>query len=365
MSLWTKLQSQLINLRAFRPFFPIGRTLADMFVLPAQMAGRSGQANGFPHVINLNVTTRCNMQCPYCFNRENRVPYAEELTAADYQHLAAQWAPHRPGIFLSGGEPFTRPDLPEIVAAFKQHRLPVGLVTNGTLLTEPQAQRLGELGLDALLVSFHGRGETHDRAVGRPGSYEKSLAALRLWGTIQQQPGPMVNYVITPQSVADLPSFVEETADIRPLTLRLSHLNFLTAKEIAAQRAFWAARFPDVPIDILAYQYEPEAGVFAPLIEFLHSEKGRRVFTKPVLGDDEIRRWYSPDAQLGRRCVFIWRSTFINAQGDVYPCQFLYVRMGNLKETDLSAIWNSDLYRQFRATLRHGLMPGCARCCKI
>jgi len=365
VSLWPKLQSQLINLRAFRPFFPAGRTLADLFVLPAQMAGTSGRANEFPHVINLNVTTRCNLNCPYCFNRENRVPRSEELELTDFQRLAAAWAPHRPGIFLSGGEPFARPDLVEIVAAFKRHRLPIGLVTNGTLLTEPQARRLGELGLDALLVSFHGRREAHDRSVGQLGSYEKSLNALRLWAVVQPKPGPMVNYVVTPQSVADLPGFVEETADIRPLTLRLSHLNFLTAKEIAAQRDFWNARFPGVPIDILAYQYEPEAGVFAPLIEFLHSDKGHRVFTKPVLGDDEIRRWYSPDAQLGRRCVFIWRSTFVNAQGDVYPCQFLYVRMGNLQEPEMAAIWNSALYRKFRATLRHGLMPGCARCCKI
>jgi len=84
-----------------------------------------------------------------------------------------------------------------------------------------------------------------------------------------------------------------------------------------------------------------------------------------VLDEREIRQWYSARATLGRRCVFIWRSTFLNAQGDVYPCQFLYVRMGNVRQNQMVKIWNNDLYRRFRDTLRKGLMPGCARCCKI
>ena len=365
MSIWTKLESQLTNLRNFRPFFPLARTIGDLLILPAQMARRGGRANAFPFVVNLNVTTRCNLQCPYCFNHENRVPLADELTIEQYQRLAADWAPYHPGIFISGGEPFTRPDLVAIVESFKGYGLLVGLVTNGTLVTDAAVERLAGLGLDAFLVSFHGARETHDRAVGLPGAYDRSLAALRLWAAQKARSTAMVNYVLSPASVNDLPRFVADTADIQPLSVRLSHLNFLTAAELAAQERFWAARFPESPIRILSHQWEPEAGAFAPLIEFLHTPSGHRVLTKPVLNDAEIRRWYSENARLDRRCIFIWRSTFLNAQGDVYPCQFLYVRIGNVKTEPLAAIWNNELYRQFRATLKDGLMPGCARCCKI
>ncbi len=365
MSLWTKLQSQLVNLRTFRPFFPVARTIGDMLILPAQMARRGGQANEFPFVININVTTRCNLKCPYCFNADNIVPQSSELSLDRFRTLAEGWARYRPGIFISGGEPFAREDLVDVVAAFKEHGLPVGIVTNGTLITREKAERLADIGLDALMLSIHGGREVHDRAVRVPGSYDKTMAALRLWGKLSPKPGPMVNYVITPESVPDLPGFVAEARDINPLTLRLSHLNFLTEAEIAAQAKYWNNRFPNVPIDVLSYQYEPDGGAFAPLIEFMASDEGRQVFTKPVLDKDEVRRWYSPSAKLGRRCVFIWRSTFINSQGDVYPCQFLYVRMGNVNEEPLGDIWNNSLYRQFREALRGGLMPGCARCCKL
>ena len=365
MSLWTKLESQLINLRTFRPFFPLLRTIGDMLVLPAQMARSSGRANAFPFVININVTTRCNLRCPYCFNADNNIARSDELTLEEYRDLAHQWAPYRPGIFISGGEPFAREDLVEIVAAFKQHGLPIGLVSNGTLMTEDKARRLAEMGLDAVLISIHGARETHDRTVGKVGAYDLSLAALRRWAELQPKRGPMVNYVLSEASVADLPRFVQDISDLRHVAVRLSHLNFLTPKEIAAQKEFWREHFGEVPIDILTHQYEPAEGAFAPLIEFLGSGQAHGVLTKPVLDAGEIRQWYSPNVALGRRCVFIWRSTFVNAQGDVYPCQFLYVRMGNLRQSRMEDIWNNDLYRQFRGALRGGLMPGCARCCKV
>ncbi|MDP8225729.1 MAG: radical SAM protein [Candidatus Lernaella stagnicola] len=365
MSLWTKLHSQLINVRAFRPFFPVARTMGDMLVLPAQMMRKGGRSNEFPFVININVTTRCNLRCPYCFNAENVVARSKEISLAQFQAMADDWARYRPGIFISGGEPFSRQDLVEVIAAFKAHGLPVGLVTNGTLVDEDKARRLAALGLDAFMVSVHGQREVHDKAVGIPGSFDKTMEAIRLWSRISPKPGPMVNYVITAESVADLSGFIAETSDIRRMTLRLSHLNFLTPTEVEAQKNYWNERFPDVPIDILSHQFEPDGAAFAPLLEFFETEEGRRVLTKPVLDDAEIRRWYSPDASLGRRCVFIWRSTFINAQGDVYPCQFLYVRMGNVLEEPLAEVWNNGLYRRFRDTLREGLMPGCARCCKL
>jgi len=366
MSLWTKLESQLVNLREFRPFFPALRTLGDVLVLPAQMARKGGKSNKFPHVININITTRCNLRCPYCFNADNKVARSDELTFDEYQKLVDRWAPYRPGIFLSGGEPFARGDLLELVDLFKRRGMPVGIVTNGTLLDEEKAKRLGKLKLDAMLVSFHGQREVHDKAVGLPGAYDKSLETLRLWAKYAPSgPGPMVNYILTPESIEDLPGFVDEVADINPLSLRLSHLNFLTADEMQNQMDFWRERFGDVPIEILSHQWEPREGAFAPLIEFLQSDKAKGIFTKPVLDDGEINSWYSRNVELGRRCVFIWRSTFLNAQGDVYPCQFLYVRMGNLREQTMAQIWNNDLYRKFREVLNEGLMPGCARCCKI
>ena len=188
MSLRTKLESQLINLRSFRSFFPLLRTVGDMLMLPAQMARKGGRSNTFPFVININITTRCNLHCPYCFNAENKVARADELTLDEYRRLAAQWAPYRPGVFLSGGEPFAREDVIEIVEAFKRFGLPVGLVSNGTLMTADQARRLADLGLNALLISIHGGRETHDRTVGMTGAYDRSLAALRTWTEMKKRP---------------------------------------------------------------------------------------------------------------------------------------------------------------------------------
>ena len=364
MSLWTNLLSQLVNLKAFRPFFPLARTIGDFFVLPVHLLGSGGRANAFPFVINFHVTTQCNLKCYYCFNAANCVPGADELPLEFYRGLAERWARHRPGIFISGGEPLARPDLPDIIEAFKRQNLPVAMVTNGTLLDEAQVRHLAHLGLDIMLVSFHGVGPTHDEAVGQAGAYRKSMQALRWWHKYRGGRSPMINYIISPASVKDLPRFMDEVADLRLTYLRMSHFNFLTPEEINCQKEFWRGRFDETPLEILSYQYKPETAAFEPLFDFLRSEKGRQLFIKPKLNDRELRQWYSSKANLDRRCVFIWRSTFVNAQGDVYPCQSMYLRLGNLRQQSMEEIWNNELYCKFRKEIKQGLMPGCARCCK-
>lgn len=365
MGIWTRLESQLASIRTFRPFFPALRTVGDTLVLPAQMARKGGRAGAFPFVVNITLTTRCNLRCPYCFNAENDVALGDELTLDEYRGLAARWAPHRPGVFLSGGEPFARDDLVEVVTAFKRRGMPVGIVTNGTVCGDAELRELAGLGLDALLVSFHGRREVHDRAVRMPGAFDRARQTLRVWGEASAGTHPMVNYVLTEQSVADLAGFADDVAHIRPLSVRLSHLNFLTGEEEEAQRRFWSDHFGDQPLQLLTHSYEPRDGAFAPLFEFLDSPQGKGVDTRPVLNRREIERWYSRDPGLGRRCLFVWRSTYLNAQGDVYPCQGFMASMGNVRRERLETIWNGDRYRLFRGTMKEGLMPGCARCCKL
>ena len=365
MGIWSRVDSQLASIRTFRPFFPALRTVGDTLVLPAQMARKGGKAGEFPFVVNITLTTRCNLDCPYCFNADNRVGRVDELGLDEYRSLAARWAPHRPGIFLSGGEPFAREDLVEVVTAFKRRGVPIGVVTNGTLNRDDDLRRLADLGLDAFLVSFHGREATHDRAVGMDGAFQRALRTLREWNAAGPRTRPMVNYVLTEDSVAELPGFADDVAAIRPLSLRLSHLNFLTGEETRRQREFWDEHFPGEPLQLLSHSYEPRDGAFAPLLEFLDSDRAGGVSTRPVLNSGEIERWYSHDPGVPRRCLFIWRSTYLNAQGDVYPCQGFMSPMGNVRGGSLDAVWNGDRYRRFRQTMKDGLMPGCARCCKL
>ncbi len=363
MSIITRLRSQLVNIKVFRPYFPVFKTLWDGITFPKDYL-LGNKSRPFPSIINFNITTRCNLNCEFCFNHDNDVGRKKELSLDQIRQFIKQSAKYRPGFFLTGGEPFSRGDIFEIIDAIKRYDLPVGIVTNGATLNEKKIDRLVKLGVDVMVVSFHGTRTTHDKVVGQKGAWDKTLAALDLLSKKMPSPGPMINYVISENSVGDLRDFLDHVRPMDNIVTRLSHLNFLTPDEIERQKTYWNSRFPDVPLNILAYSYECDAKTFEPINRILKEPKYSDVFTKPILSDNDFYTWYSNDFSLGTRCVFIWKSTFINSNGDVYPCQFLYIKMGNIAKENLENIWNNDLYRKFRGTLKNGLMPGCSRCCK-
>ena len=89
-----------------------------------------------------NITYACNYNCGICFSNSG-ARRDEELTTA--QCLAAVENVHRAGlkdIVISGGEPFMRGDLLEILARMKDLGMTARIATNGSLLTEEILDRL-------------------------------------------------------------------------------------------------------------------------------------------------------------------------------------------------------------------------------
>ncbi|HIS66430.1 MAG TPA: radical SAM protein [Candidatus Scatomorpha merdipullorum] len=119
----------------------------------------------------LELTKRCNLNCPVCFASAGggeAGPTLEEL-AALYDMLAARGGPFN--IQLSGGEPTLRGDLPEIVALGRERGFTFfQLNTNGLRLAEEEgfAARLRGAGVSCAFLQFDGlRDETHLALRGR------------------------------------------------------------------------------------------------------------------------------------------------------------------------------------------------------
>lgn len=389
MSIIDAIRSQGINFSAFRPFFPFPRTLLDIARMPFEYAS-AGVARPFPLVVDLCATNRCNLRCGFCYNRDNLTTRQDELGLEAYEALFDEAAPWRAGIFLSGGEPLLRRDLSHILAAAKARGLPVGLVTNGTAeepndagsgagvgagAREPSAQGrdgagIGALvdgGLDVAVVSVHGVAEYHDRVVGRRGAFAKAMGSLELLSARMGRPRPLVNIVLHPEALPGLDALLAELAKLR-VRPRLAHLSFLTRAEQTRHEEQWAERLgggdPAPPLLNYLVDEEELERIIATLPE-LRRHTRRRLWSEPVLAEDELARWYAPEFGLRRRCLFVWQSTVINADGTVYPCQYYAYPMGNIRDEALAKIWNNERYRAFRRALKQGLLPGCARCCKL
>lgn len=134
----------------------------------------------------LFVTSRCNARCKMCFNWRTLDGVAANDLSIDEIGALARSVPDLIQLTLSGGEPFLRDDLVEIVAAFHDHTRvgQVTLPTNG-ILTDRIIAAAGEIlgrfprlavNLD---LSIDGVGADHDEIRQRPGAYGQILKTYR------------------------------------------------------------------------------------------------------------------------------------------------------------------------------------------
>lgn len=132
-----------------------------------------------PLKISMNLTKKCNLRCIQCFSDSGNLK-DKELTTKDMYNLFDSMVEN--GTFficLGGGEPFTRTDLFDILEYGKEKQLAVSIVTNGLLLTKEIIERLNNLDVDYLWVSFEGMKDNHEKLRGK-GTFDKTIASLKL-----------------------------------------------------------------------------------------------------------------------------------------------------------------------------------------
>jgi AdoMet-dependent heme synthase len=136
--------------------------------------------------IALNITKRCNLRCPFCYydsSLSTEKAADQELTTAEWAEIAASVAninPHA-NIFVSGGEPFLRSDLVEIIMAIAGQGFPkITLATNGTLVTPELAQKLAVIPQLLIQLSIDSIVPQEDEQLRGSGHLQKALSALWL-----------------------------------------------------------------------------------------------------------------------------------------------------------------------------------------
>ncbi|MDI6854217.1 MAG: radical SAM protein [Deltaproteobacteria bacterium] len=140
---------------------------------------------GYEFFIQWHLTERCNLRCAHCY--QEAAPRGRELSfpeiLAVIEESAAMLSGWRdaygidfsPSFHVTGGEPLLHPELPAILEQMKKRHFAVYLLSNGTLITKPWAERLAALGVDGVQISLEGPAPIHEDIRG-PGSFAAALA---------------------------------------------------------------------------------------------------------------------------------------------------------------------------------------------
>jgi len=138
-----------------------------------------------PRMVFLDVTNRCNMNCPICINNTPAMGFVFNPPMAYFEKVLAGLAAMdpKPTVQLFGGEPTVRDDLFEIIDLCREHGLRVRIVTNGLKLAdEAYCKRICDAKIPVLLGFDGNCPEIYDRLRKNPGAYYKKAKALENLG---------------------------------------------------------------------------------------------------------------------------------------------------------------------------------------
>jgi MoaA/NifB/PqqE/SkfB family radical SAM enzyme len=129
--------------------------------------------------INLNFSLKCNLKCVQCdlHKCNNR----QELTTEQIKKIVLKLK-KRFGLFtlkLSGSEPLMRNDLLEIIRFCSKNNIKVGLITNGSLVTEEFLNKIVKYKIAYFSFSLDGLAQFHDGMRGMDGLFLKVIKSLK------------------------------------------------------------------------------------------------------------------------------------------------------------------------------------------
>ncbi len=131
--------------------------------------------------LNFLITSKCNLKCSLCSFSNNLNSGDNGISPGDFEKfITSIRAKNKPVLFFSGGEPFARKDIFDILGIAKRYGFKCGVNTNGTLLDEDKMNRLAGLGIELLIFSIYGTQHIHDALTSVKGSYARTLEAVRL-----------------------------------------------------------------------------------------------------------------------------------------------------------------------------------------
>lgn len=172
------------------------------------------------------LTHRCPLQCPYCYNPLSLSGRDRELSTESWQQVFE--AARVLGVLqlhLSGGEPMARPDLLPLVAHASQEGLYSNLITSGVLLERENARALADHGLDHIQLSFQ---DTDPDMADRVSGYRDSFARKRMAAeAVRAADLPLtVNFVVHRQNLERLPDMIALALSLEAGRIEIAHVQY-------------------------------------------------------------------------------------------------------------------------------------------
>lgn len=330
------------------------RTLARSIGLGARVLTSRVRATR-PFKVTLMLTERCDCRCQACFIWQK--PKGKEMTPEEVGSVLRA-APSVRWVNLTGGEPFLRDDIPDVVRAVKE-ALPQLTVLDFPTTGQRTQQilegcaEIARMGIPRfyVTVSVEGPPALHDELRGREGAFERMV---RTYAGLRVMPGvtPYLGMTLSQKNADQVEATLDAVrAHVPDVGWRDLHLNVYTES---------------------GHYYGNKSGPLAPPAGI--TEAVRRALREreaswdptDVIEAAYLRRLpqYLETGRSPLPCQSMRAGVFIDAKGDLFPCTVWDERLGNVLETPLYELLETAVAKQARETIRKDRCPGCWSPCE-
>ncbi len=302
-----------------------------------------------PKSVTWDVTHACNLACPHCLTSSGSKRPGELKTEEAFQLIDRLAAEKVLYLSLSGGEPFLRPDILDLLRHVAATNMRIDVATNGTVMDDGLLAGIKDLPVFQAQISIDGMGETHDCFRGKPGAF---LAACRTAERLRAEGiATSLSTTVTRRNLDQIERIIE-------LAVHLGCSGYKAIPFMPAGRGRQNA--PQLALDreghyrfcrLLAEARTRYAGLinvstetsFGFLLDGAPNDTTKYGLMACSAGHDTLS---------------------VGPDGNVYPCPFLHdFALGNLLTDSLASIWCcSPVLQRLRSIDKSELKGACRTC---
>jgi radical SAM protein with 4Fe4S-binding SPASM domain len=248
-----------------------------------------------------------------------------------------------PLILFTGGEPLLREDIWDLARRAKDRGLKMALSTNGTLITPDIARRIMDSGIEYAGISLDGAcAETHDRFRNSPGAFKQTIAAFASCKEAGLRCG--VRVTLTKENCHELGELVDLAVSLGASRFCLYWLVPTGRGSDSYTRLQLGRKEVTYALSLLywkAKETDPAA------MEFLTVDAPQDCIhllaSMEMDGSEDLTDARGLLESLKGGCSAGTRVANIDAQGNVYPCQFARspeFLVGKIRDRPFSELWS-------------------------
>jgi len=311
-------------------------------------------------MVSYSITQKCNLKCKHCYSESIEQASPGELSTEDAFGLIDDLSRWGIGLLIiDGGEPLCREDMLDVIKYASTRGIRTTIGSNGTLIDERKARKMVEAGVMAVAISVDGAdAQTHDSFRGIAGAFEQTLKGVEACRNVQLP--FQFNTVVRKETLSQLEDLLRmavdygaDAAEFFDLVAAGRAKDECKDQVLSNDERKWAMEWlaqsqEDCPIVIRVPG--------CPMYPLLLKEKS----IKPKhFASEMLRRvpYYGRGCAAGMPMGYV----MVQCDGEVNPCMLLQVKLGNVREQSIIAIWeNSPVLAQLR---RRELLKGeCGEC---